>query len=396
MDTFTQDAAPEPTEFENDVMPQLPAEHIPTIEKPAEAEKPMSLEAALTKAKAETEAIKDEGDKEEAKADDKKVEAKEEKPKEEKPTRERGEDGKFAAKAKAEAELEPSDEDGGKEQEAAAQSESSSKHEAPSQFLPRAKEAFTKADPDLQGEIIRMRDNYEKGIAEGKEATTFRKELREFEEMAKSAGTTVKGALANYVAIDQQLRTNPMDGVQRVLASIGVTPEQYAQAVMNQKAQDAANPAAAVQRQANAQVQQLQQQLEQERQEKEELRRTNALAEINANIIAPFAVEHPRMHEPQVQELVAKFIESGIVSFDLPEQSRLEEAYNMAVRLIPAGHKEQEERKPSPRAQRPLNPAGSKSVRGNPTAGAFSVANSSKLSLEDSVKKAFADARGSH
>ena len=68
MENFATDFTPEPIELEQTELLPPSAEHVPTIETPPEAEKPLSLEDALNKAKTEVEAKA--GDKTEDKAEE--------------------------------------------------------------------------------------------------------------------------------------------------------------------------------------------------------------------------------------------------------------------------------------------------------------------------------------
>lgn len=338
---------------------------------------------------------KDEGkEPEKAKADPK--------PKEEKAEKaapERGENGKFTAKAKPEENTEsptaPSSEvdaEAERERVETRPSEGRDVNRAPAHFLPRAKEKWAGVDADVRAETYRMMDNYEKGLAEGKEASEFRKELRGFEDMAKQAGTTIRAALENYTNIDKLLRENAPAGIERILASINVTPQQYAQYVMGQANQPAPTQADRQTQALQQQVQQLTQQIQQLTQGTQQDREAARLSEVERSVIAPFKAEHPRYEE--LEGDIAFFLNSVKVPSNLPEHQRLEVAYDMAERINPAGsYAKQEPIDPAPNAQRPLNPAGSKSVRGSQSYGAEAPRSSAKLSLDDAIKKAVAQNR---
>lgn len=361
--------------------------------------KPMSLDEAMKQAVADTKADKTD-DKAKPEKVEAKVDSKEAKPKVEaeekvKPAPERGENGKFTAKPKAETEsLTPasSEEDGDVEQEQGGQqrpSEGRDVNRAPAQFLPRAKEKWGTVDADVRGEVHRTIANLEKGIEQGREDRQFRSEIRHFEDMAKEAGTTVKAALENYVGIDKLLRENPVAGIERILKSIDITPQQYAQHVIGQAQQQRDNPALAQTNQLQSQIQQLQSQIQQLTQGTQQDREAARLAEVERTIIAPFIAEHPRYKE--LEGDIAFFLNSGKIPSNLSEQDRLETAYDMAERINPTGHySPQEPLNPAPHAQRPLNPAGSKSVKGSPTYGAEVPRKSAKLSLDESIKAAMA------
>lgn len=392
-----ENLAPESVVTDIDVspMPESSAEFRPDPVTPeAPPEKPMSLDDALKKAVSETKAEP---------AKDAKPEVKVEAKAEEKPKPERGENGKFTAKPKAEVEAKESLEgaadeaDGDTEREQAESKPSEGKDisRAPAQFLPRAKEKWGSVDPDVQGEVHRMRENYEKGIEAAREDREFRKSVRHFEDMAKQAGTTLSGALENYVRIDQELRTNPEQALSKILQSINLTPESYAQYIMGQKQQREQNPQAYAQNQQTQslqqQVQQLQSQLQQVTQLTQQQQEQAKLELVTNNIIAPFAEEHPRYHE--LEEDIAFFLNSGKIPSNLSERQRLEAAYDMAERINPVGYGSAEQVSPAQHAQRPINPAGSKSVRGAPSSGATAPTKNAKLSLDESIRRAVASIR---
>ena len=358
---------------------------------PVKAEE-LSLEDTIKKAHAEVKE-KAEG-KEPAKPEPKKEPA----PKE-KPTPERGENGKFTAKPKAEVQpeetQEPSgaepDDGGDTEQERgdARPSEGRDTSRAPAQFLPRAKEKWGSVDPEVQAEVHRMEEEFQRGKQAYEEDREFRRGLRQYEDMAKQAGTTVADAMKNYVAIDQELRTNPENALKRVLATINLTPEQYAQHVLGQKQQQAQNPQAYAQnqqtQQLQGQIQQLQQQIQQLTQGTREQQEAARLAEVERTVIAPFRAEHPRYDE--LQGDIAFFLNNGRVPSNLPERQRLEVAYDMAERLNPAPS--YASRAAETRTNdRPLNPAGSKSVKGSPSYGAEAPRNTALLSLDEALAQA--------
>lgn len=383
------------TVIDNDAPAPGAAEYKPEpIAPEPEAPKPMSLEDAVKQAAAETKdnAEKEEPKpKEEAKVKEPKAEVKAE-PKPEKIAPERGENGKFTAKQSAETEPTTNAVEGAEAEQERVEprpSEGRDINRAPAHFLPRAKEAWAGVNPDVRGEVHRMMENYEKGLDEGREAMEYRKELREFDDMAKGAGTTVKAALANYVAIDNQLKTDPVSGIERILQSIGVTPQQYAQHVMGQANQppptQADRQTQALQQHVQTLTQQIQQLTAGTQQDREQAR----LAELERSIIDPFKAERPRYQE--LEPDIAFFLNSGKVPSNLPERQRLEVAYDMAERINPVGSYTQKAPvDPAPNAQRPLNPAGSKSVKGSLSYGAEVPRKSAKLSLEESIKMAVA------
>lgn len=341
----------------------------PVKEAPKAEAKPLSSREALEKAADDLEAkgVKIGNERDDKEPEDK---AKPE-PKEAKP---RTEGGKFAPKEATE-NTEPSEdavkvetEDKGTEQEGETDKRPSEERDIdkpPARFLPRAKEKWAEADPDIRGEVRRMEANYEKGLQEHRESHEFRKELREFEDMAKEHGTTVKDALKNYTAIDNLLKTNPVAGVERILSSIGITPQQYADYVQNAPAQAPADPKVS---QLEQTVRQLQQQLQGVTQTTQESQQQAQLSQVQNNIIAPFRAslgDNDRYEE--LEEDIAFFLNSDKVPSTLSAQRRLEVAYDMAERINPVGQMHQNTaRLNTATPERPINPAGAKSIKGAP------------------------------
>ena len=334
------------------------------------SEKPMTSREALEKAATDLEAkgvkIGNERDSEEPKA--------EEKPKAE-PKRE---NGKFA---KAEPAQEPeaketqeppeakADGDEGTGQDDETKSRSSEDRDIdkpPARFLPRAKEKWADVDPDVRTEVLRATAEMEKGLQEHRESHEFRKELREFEEMAGQHGTTVKAALSNYVAIDNLLKSDPVAGIARVLNSIGISPQQYAQHVLSAPQQPPADPTISRLEQT---VQQLSQQLQQQQQASQTTQQEQQLQQVRNSIIDPFRAslgENDRYDE--LEEDIAFFLNSDKIPSTLSAQKRLAAAYDMAERINPVSYSTQNpgRLKPAQTDDRPLNPAGAKSIKGAP------------------------------
>lgn len=387
------------TIIDNDAPVPSGAEYRPEAEVAAvEPDKPMSLEDAVKQAAAET---KENAEKTDPKP---KVEAKDEKAvkeeaKPEKAVPERGDNGKFTAKPKAEPEPATAEKlvDGGdveQEQGGKRPSEGRDADRAPAQFLPRAKEKWGTVDPDIRSEVKRMEEEFQRGKASYEEDREFRKSIRTFEDMAKQAGTSVPAALENYVRIDQELRSNPENGMKQILHSIGLTPEQYAQHVMGKAQQQQQNPALAQTSALQQQVQALTQQIERLTQGTQQDRETTRISELERSVIIPFASEPEHSRYAELQDDIVFFLNSGKIPSNMTERQRLEHAYDMAVRLNPDAAYESEERLKPASNDRPLNPAGSKSVKGSLSYGAEVPRKSAKLSLDEAIKMAARSVNG--
>ena len=352
----------------------------PKEEAPPEVKKP-DLDTAIKTAFERSQAQKAEKDAAQPKepvekAPVQKVEAKTEpETPEAKAARERAPDGKFAPREPKEPSapvVAESAENGQEGEPKPRPSEGRDYTKPPAHFLPRAKEAWSSVNPDVQGEVHRMAQNYEKGIAEYKESHENWTKLREFDQIAKSAGTTVPDYLKTVYAIDQLVRTNPEEGIKRVMASVGITPEQYANHILGKQQQASRDPQGAQTNQLTQTVQQLTQKLqEMEKREAERLEKEEQEKIINGlqtKFIAPFRANHPRYDE--LEQDIALFLNSGKIPYNLSEQERLEAAYDMAERINPAPQFQAKSEPGTPAfAPRQLDPAGQKSVTGSPTPG---------------------------
>jgi hypothetical protein len=356
----------------------VPAESsTPKEEKPEPAKKPdldTAIKTAFEKSKAQAEAKKAEKPDPKAESTPAKPDpaqaAKSAETAEAKAERERAADGKFVSKEPKEpsaSTAEPADGSGQDGKAQARPSEGRDYTKPPAHFLPRAKEGWGTTPPDVQGEVHRMVENYEKGLGEYKESHEKWKPLREFEQIAKQAGTTVPDYLKSVYAIDQLIRTNPVEGIKRVLASANITPEQYARHVLQQAQQQPPNPQAQQQTQLNQTIQQLQQQITQMQQRDQQREEEARLAQVAQRFIEPFKAEHPRYDE--LEGDIAFFLNSGKISSDLSEHERLEAAYDMAERINPAPKFAQSMEPGTQASVRQLDPAGKKSVTGSPTPG---------------------------
>jgi len=306
------------------------------------------------------------------------------------------EGGKFAKADPVEAKPEPTEQDEDTDPDANAEGEETGQEDGtkdrssedrdidkpPARFLPRAKEKWAEVDADVRGEVHRALQNAEKGLQEHRESHEFRKELREFEDMAREHGTTVKAAMTNYVAIDNLLKTDPVAGINRVLTSIGITPQQYAQHILNAPQQPPADPKVS---QLERQIQQLTQQLQGVTQTTQQSQQEQQLQQVKQSIIEPFRAslgDDDRYEE--LEEDIAFFLNSDKIPPTLSAQKRLAAAYDMAERINPAGYTQQNTGRLNPATPvKPINPAGAKSIKGAPNG--TSVPKSANLSTKEAI-----------
>lgn len=250
--------------------------------------------------------------------------------------------------------------------------------EPPARFLPSEKELWRHVPNQLKAAVNRLEREYAADAETHQIARQFHEELREYDELAKRTGTTVKEALASYVELEQsfardpeatlprllaKVGMNPMQAVLAVFKSVGATPQQFAEHVRLNPAQY--QPQAIQQPQRPAQpapdpmatraIQEVQQ-----------LRQELAYRQVDADIVAPFAAEHPRFEE--LQGDIAFFLKSGKIPESMDAYERLEAAYDYAVRINPASDHAPETRRDQPTAL--VDPvAGKKSIKGAPNGG---------------------------
>ena len=251
--------------------------------------------------------------------------------------------------------------------------------EPPARFMPAEKELWRHVPNQLKSAVARIEREYAAEAETHREARQFHEELREYDELAKRTGTTVKEALRSYVELEQsfardpegtlprllqKVGMNPMQAVLAVLKSAGATPQQFAEHVrlnpgqyqgqamqpMRQPAQPAPDPMAS---RAYEEVQELKHHLVRQ--------------EVLTNVVDPFRAEHPRFDE--LQEDIAFFLNSGKIPDSMDDFERLAAAYDMADRINPASYRDEPQAEPAqPTAL--VNPvAGKKSIRGAPTGG---------------------------
>ena len=251
--------------------------------------------------------------------------------------------------------------------------------EPPARFMPAEKELWRHVPNQLKSAVARIEREYAAEAETHAAARQFHKELREYDELAKRTGTTVKEALKSYVELEQsfardpsgtlprllqKVGMNPMQAVLAVLKSAGATPQQFAEHVrlnpgqyqgqamqpMRQPAQPAPDPMAS---RAYEEVQELKHHLVRQ--------------EVLTNVVDPFRAEHPRFDE--LQEDIAFFLNSGKIPDSMDDFERLAAAYDMADRINPASYRDEPQAEPAqPTAL--VNPvAGKKSIRGAPTGG---------------------------
>lgn len=373
----------------------------PDAPKPQEPEK-LSTRDAIAKAfdEAESKSKAEADDKAKVAVEDAKAKVSEAEKEPAKPEKARGDDGKFA---KAEPAAEPSAEADKSAAEKPAteraapeenrQSEGRKYAEPPARFLPEAREKWGPTPYAVKAEMHRISEEVETELRTYRESHEAYEQVREFAELAKQGGTNLKAALQQYVGIENLLRTNPIQGVATVLRNIGITPQQYAQHVMQNPQAHQAQPVAAnqqVQQQTDPKVSAIEQELN-------ALKSQLATAQVTP-MLERFAAEHPDYHalEPQIASVLKSGVVEQLYGAGLSPEQKLTEAYRMV-----GGRSAPSQPDPGISAEnshaeppaRPVDPDGQKSIKGAPTAGQTGQPKWVPKSNREALERAFASVR---
>jgi myosin heavy subunit len=361
----------------------------PTVDKPqapVEADKPSgTVQEAIQRANAKVAAqnaekeaaakVEPKAKNEPAAKADAKVEAK---PADVKPEAQpRGDNGKFAPKQAD-----------GTEPKPAVQSDSPHR-EAPSRYSNDAKAAWDSTPEPVKAETHRALREMEQGIQKYRADSEAYHEVREYSDLAKQQGTSLKAALQNYVGIEQQLRKDPLGGLEQIVSNLGMkTPDGRAMTlrdvaahIMGQTPDEQSSRQSSTIQELRSELASLKQQVGGVTQTIQQQQQHQTLAQVQS-----FAQTHPRFDE--LSDAIQEEIKHGY---------SLEDAYSRAERLNPAAPGASSERPGTPAKAEtpPLNPAGTKSITGAPSSGSNPVTPDNKPvpSIEDSLKRAFAKVR---
>ena len=365
--------------------------HLPEAEQKQEEAKPISTRDAIAKAWDEANKPVEEKAKEAVEDAKAKVAEAEKAPKVEKP---RAEDGKFAkAQAALEGQQDTAKADKGAAEQPASeraapedrQSEGRRYQEPPARFLPEAREKWANVPSNIKAEFHRVSQEMEAENTRYRESHERYEAVRQFDEQARASGTDLKTALQSYTNIENLLRSNPARGVAEVLRNIGLTPEQYAQHVMQ-------NPQA---HQFTQQAQQPAQQQQQPNPEIEALR--NEIQSMKAQAVIPvidrFIDEHPDYHalEPQIEAILKSGVIEQIYGNGLSPVQKLAEAHRMAGGRSPSQSVAQQEQPApvQPQQARLVDPDGEKSIKGAPTNGKTAESQRRFKSNREALQAAF-------
>lgn len=348
----------------------------PKAPEPAKVEKPESpgdtLKGELARIRDEEakDAKPEKAAKEESKPDDKAVKADEKAVDEKTPVRQRNEQGKFAKAEKIEDAAPVDGEQKGEPEKAATGQDGSERGrpsegrqhiEPPARFLPKEREGWANVPNVVKSAIDRLSKEHETEVSQYRASHEEWTKLAKFDAMAKQHNVKIADALERYTQFDGLLQSNPIEAIRQIMATRGITLEQYAEHVLNNPE---AHRAPAQAPTPDPMVQQMGSKVQQLEATIEELR----AAQATASIIEPFRAANPRYDE--LQDDIALFLQSGKIPASLTPLQKLEAAYDMAVRINPTSAVEVSQSREAPAAAAAASPAkldaGTKSIRGAP------------------------------
>lgn len=230
-----------------------------------------------------------------------------------------------------------------KEQQTERKSEVRDRPEPPARFLPRAKELWRNTPNEVQSEVSRIVREHETEVQQYRESHQFREELKEYEELGKQHGVTVKQALDNYVGIERKFAESPPEGFRQLLSNMNMQPQQAISHILRAFNVTPQALAAHINQDPNSYVSrapQVQQQVQpQHNPEVDTLKQqiTAMQAQMaHQQYIEPFIQDHPRYHE--LEQDIAFFLQSGKIPANLSPAEKLEAAYDMAERINPSSN----------------------------------------------------------
>lgn len=230
-----------------------------------------------------------------------------------------------------------------KEQQTERKSEVRDRPEPPARFLPRAKELWRNTPNEVQSEVSRIVREHENEVQQYRESHQFREELKEYEELGKQHGVTVKQALQNYVGIERKFAEAPPEGFRQLLSNLNMQPQQAISHILRAFNVTPQALAAHINQDPNSYVSrapQVQQQVQpQHNPEVDTLKQQITAMQTqmaHQQYIEPFIQDHPRYHE--LEQDIAFFLQSGKIPANLSPAEKLEAAYDMAERINPSSN----------------------------------------------------------
>lgn len=258
----------------------------------------------------------------------------------------------------------------------------------PEKVAHHARAKWANVPVELKAEFHRIVEAQDSETRQYQEDRQFRESLREYDDLAKKAGTTVDKAMARYVDIDRRLSSGDDNTrattMLELMQSSRVDPVKFAEAILQNReqfqgqGQQRPDPMVA---QMSQQLQQLTAKLEQQEQQQRA-------------VPVMQTVEQFAMSKPDYAELendIADLLNTGIIQKRFPglaPDQLLAEAYRRAGGAYPTSQPDTQAAPQDPPAveepPRPVNPdAGRKSISGAPTGGKTPIDRSQAKSLRE-------------
>jgi hypothetical protein len=255
---------------------------------------------------------------------DKKPEPKEEKEKpkdgdDEKTAKAKDDDGPEDAKEASEDDDFPDDDDPENEGEG---HEAVAKVDPPERFSPDAKEVWADTPEPVQHEVSRAMDELNKGLEKYREAAEDYEEFREFHDILKKNGQQFQAVLGNYIGIENLLKKNAYEGMDRIAQNFGTSLREMASNLMQQPLEPREQHYINQIRMLNNTVKQMSETI----QRRQALDQQEALNKATAKFEA-FAKANPEMNDSNFQDEVSFFYRTG-------KADTLEEAFTMAAKQL--------------------------------------------------------------
>lgn len=263
--------------------------------------------------------------------------------------------------------------------------------EAPKGFDDVAKAGWEDTPESVRGAFHRRMQEMESGIERHRQVAQEFEAVRPYAEMARQSGTDLATALQRYTQMEQQLRQNPLQGLQAVVANMGlkksdgtpITLRDVAANIMGQTPDRAASQQEATISRLTQQVQSLTNQLG-GFSKHVETQQQQARTDSAANEWQAFQNNNPRAAElePQIAEFLTKYPANG-----MSVGERLQDAYDWAVSRNPSvAHTDNPPLVQTQKEATP-NPAGQKSISGAPK-GNNTASSRKKPSRSEAIEKA--------
>jgi len=205
-----------------------------------------------------------------------------------------------------------------------------------------AKTAWANLPPEVRAEIGKR----EVEVSNGLKALTDYKDLAPYAEMARSKGTSIKGALDHYLGFDQELQRDLTGGIAQVAESYGASPAELARMFGELAARyGGGQPQAAQQGDDDSALRELLTpylkplldevaQLRQGHQQRADADR-NAQATTLKSAVDSFAADPKNVYYANVEADIARLFQGRVVPLTGNPVADLQAAYDMAVYMNP-------------------------------------------------------------